>query len=196
MGGWLPRSDVVVRWPGVIKPGTTVNATISHQDWLPTLLAAAGDGEVKERLLEGMEVGDMMYKVHLDGYNFLPYLKGDVAEAPRKEFFYFADTGALEALRYNKWKMHFRLSPENIWDRGPELKVFPQLINLRSDPFEEGIGAMAYKDWMFKHVFTLVPAQAIVGRFLKTLAEYPPRQKAADFGLDRVMEQLHEAKQN
>ena len=110
--------------------------------------------------------------------------------------FYFADTGVLEALRYNKWKMHFRLSPENIWDRGPELKVFPQLINLRSDPFEEGIGAMAYKDWMFKHVFTLVPAQAIVGRFLKTLAEYPPRQKAADFGLDRVMEQLHEAKQN
>ena len=99
-------------------------------------------------------------------------------------------------MRYNKWKIHFRISPENIWDRGPELKVFPQLINLRSDPFEEGIDAMAYKVWMFEHVFALVPAQAIVGRFLESLKEYRPRQKVADFGLDRVMEQLYDAKQN
>jgi arylsulfatase A-like enzyme len=190
------RVPMFVRWPGVIEPGSTVNAIISHQDWLPTLLAAAGDPDVKDKLLDGMEVGDMTYKVHLDGYNFLPYLKGEEDEEPRKEFFYFADTGVLEALRFKNWKMHFRISPENIWDRGPELKVFPQLLNLRSDPFEEGIDAMAYKEWMFRHVFALVPAQAIVGRFLESLAEYRPRQKVADFGLDRVMEQLYDAKQN
>ena len=136
----------------------------------------------------------MTYKVHLDGYNFLPFLKGEEAKGPRREFFYFADTGVLEALRWNNWKMHFRISPENIWDRGPELKVFPQLLNLRSDPFEEGMGAMAYKEWMFKHVYALVPAQAIVGRFIQSLKDYPPRQKVADFGLDRVLEQLYDAK--
>ena len=99
-------------------------------------------------------------------------------------------------MRYDQWKMHFRISPENIWDRGPELKVFPQLINLRSDPFEAGIDAMAYKEWMFEHVFTLMPAQAIVARFLESLREFPPRQKVGSFGLDRVMEQIQNAKQN
>ena len=188
------RVPQFLRWPGVIKPGTKINDIISHQDWLPTLLAAAGDGEVKKKLRDGMTVGDMTYKVHLDGYNFLPYFKGEEDKGPRIEFYYFADTGVIEALRYNQWKMHFRLSPENIWDRGPELKVFPQLVNLRSDPFETGIDAMGYKIWMFEHVFALVPAQTIVGDFLKTLMDYPPRQKAADFGLDRVMAQIQNAK--
>jgi arylsulfatase len=113
------RVPQLVRWPGVVKPGTIINDIISHEDWLPTLLDAAGDGNVKEKLLQGMAVGHMSYKVHLDGYNFLPYLKGEVSEGPRKEFFYFADTGVLEALRYKQWKIHFRVSPENIYDRGP-----------------------------------------------------------------------------
>lgn len=190
------RVPQLVRWPGVIKPDTIINDIISHEDWLPTLLAAAGDADVKQKLLKGMNAGSMTYKVHLDGYNFLPYFKGEVNEGPRKEFFYFADTGVLEALRYGQWKIHFRLSPENIYDRGPVEKVFPQLVNLRSDPFEEGLDAMAYKEWMFEHIFVFVPAQDIVGNFLKTFQEYPPRQKPGSFGLDRVMEQIMNAKQN
>jgi len=190
------RVPQFVRWPGVIKPGTIINDIISHEDWLPTLLAAAGDAEVKQKLLKGMNAGNMTYRVHLDGYNFLPYFKGEEAEGPRKEFFYFADTGVLEAVRYKQWKIHFRTSPENIYDRGPEEKVFPQLVNLRGDPFEEGLGAMAYKEWMFERVFVLVPAQDLVGDFLSTFQEYPPRQKPGSFGLDRVMEQIMNAKQN
>jgi len=184
------RVPQLVRWPGIIEPGTIINDIISHEDWLPTLLAAAGDADVKKKLLEGMEAGEMTYKVHLDGYNFLPYFKGEVAEGPRMEFFYFADTGVLEAMRYKQWKMHFRLSPENIWDRGPILQVFPQVMNLRSDPFEAGIDAMAYKEWMFEHVFLLVPAQTYVGQFLNTLKEYPPRQAGGSFGMDKVLEHL------
>jgi len=191
------RVPQFVRWPGVIEPGTIINDIISHEDWLPTLVAAAGgSSNVKEELLKGKTVEDMTYKVHLDGYNFVPYLKGEVAEGPREEFFYFADDGTLEALRYKQWKMHFRISPENIYDRGPTLKVFPQLVNLRSDPFEMGLEAMAYKEWMFEHVFMLVPAQTYVGGFLKSFEEYPPRQKPGSFGLDRVMEQIMNSKQN
>jgi len=190
------RVPQFVRWPGVIKPGTVINDIISHEDWLPTLLAAAGDADVKQKLLKGMNAGNMTYKVHLDGYNFLPYFKGEDTEGPRKEFFYFADTGVLEAVRYKQWKIHFRISPENIYDRGPEEKVFPQLVNLRGDPFEEGLGAMAYKEWMFERVFVLVPAQDLVGNFLSTFQEYPPRQKPGSFGLERVMEQIMNAKQN
>lgn len=190
------RVPQFMRWPGVIEPGTVMNDIISHEDWLPTLLAAAGDTDVKEKLLKGMQVGNMNYKVHLDGYDFTPYFKGKVDKGPRKEFFYFADTGVLEALRYDKWKIHFRTSPENIYDRGPELKVFPQLVNLRSDPFEEGLEAMAYKEWMFEHVFMLVPAQHLVSEFLQTFREYPPRQKPGSFGLEEVMKQLYNSKQN
>jgi len=191
------RVPQFVRWPGVIEPGTIINDIISHEDWLPTLVAAAGgSSNVKEELLKGKRVEDMTYKVHLDGYNFVPYLKGEVAEGPREEFFYFADDGTLEALRYKQWKIHFRISPENIYDRGPTLKVFPQLVNLRSDPFEMGLEAMAYKEWMFEHVFMLVPAQTYVGGFLKSFEEYPPRQKPGSFGLDRVMEQIMNSKQN
>ena len=190
------RVPQVVRWPGVIKPGTRINDIISHEDWLPTLLAAAGDADVKEKLLKGMKVGNQKYKVHLDGYNFVPYFKGEVDEGPRKEFFYFADTGILEAMRYEQWKIHFRLSPENIWDRGPTLKVFPQLVNLRSDPFETGIDSMTYKEWMFEKLFVLVPAQAYVGQFLSTLKEFPPRQEVGSFGMDKVLEKLLNSKQN
>jgi arylsulfatase len=190
------RVPMFVRWPGVIKPGTKINDPISQLDWMPTLLAAAGDENVKENLLEGMRAGENEYKVHLDGYNFLPYFKGETDAGPRREFFYFADTGVLEALRYDNWKIHFRLSPENIYDRGPVEKVFPSLMNLRGDPFETGIDAMAYKEWMFERVFVLVPAQAIVGKFIASLQAYPPRQKIGSFGLDKVMDQINNSKQN
>ncbi len=184
------RVPQLVRWPGVIEPGTQINDIISHEDWLPTLLAAAGDADVTEKLVKGMKVGKMTYKVHLDGYNFLPYFKSEVAEGPRKEMFYFADTGVLQALRYNQWKIHFLLSPENIYDRGPVEKVFPQLVNLRSDPFETGVDAMAYKEWMFEKLFVLVPAQAYVGQFLSSFREFPPRQEVGTFGMEQVLETL------
>jgi arylsulfatase A-like enzyme len=190
------RVPLFVRWPGVIEPGTLNNDIISHEDWLPTFLAAAGEPDVKTKLLTGYKAGDTTYKVHLDGYNFLPHFKGEEAAGPRKEFFYFSDEGILEALRYNDWKIHFRLSPENIYDRGPTTKVFPIMMNLRGDPFEEGMDAMAYKTWMFEHIFALVPAQDIVGGFLKTLVEFPPRQKPGSFGIDKAMEQILNAKQN
>jgi arylsulfatase A-like enzyme len=184
------RVPQMVRWPGVIKPGKHVNAIVSLEDWLPTFLAAAGDPDVKTNLLSGAKVGDMTYKVHLDGYNLLPYFKGETAEGPRKEFFYFTDEGSLEALRYGDWKVHFRLSPENIWDRGATTKVFPLLVNLRSDPFETGIDAMAYKTWMFERLFVLVPAQDYVAKLLATFREFPPRQKPGSFNIDAVMNQL------
>ena len=190
------RVPMFVRWPGVIEPGTKINDPMSQLDWLPTLLAAAGDENVKEDLLDGLKVGENDYNVHLDGYNFLPYFKGETDKGPRREFFYFADTGILEALRYDNWKIHFRLSPENIYDRGPVEKVFPSLLNLRGDPFETGIDAMAYKEWMFERVFALVPAQGIVGEFIESLKAYPPRQKIGSFGLDKVMDQINNAQQN
>jgi arylsulfatase A-like enzyme len=190
------RVPMFVRWPGVIEPGTKVNVPMSQLDWLPTLLAAVGDEDVKENLLDGLKVGKNKYKVHLDGYNFLPYFKRETDKAPRREFFYFADTGALEALRYDNWKIHFRLSPENIYDRGPVEKVFPSLVNLRGDPFETGIDAMGYKEWMFERVFVLVPAQAVVGKFIASLQAYPPRQKIGSFSLDKVMDQINNSKQN
>jgi arylsulfatase A-like enzyme len=190
------RVPQLVRWPGVIEAGTVINDIISHEDWVPTLLAAVGDPNVKEKLLKGMPAGEKTYKVHLDGYNFLPYFKGEVDEGPRKEFFYFADSGVLEALRYGPWKIHFRISPENIYDRGTTEKVFPSLVNLRSDPFETGIDAMAYKEWMFEKVFVLVPAQAFVGQFLSTFKEFPPRQEVGTFGMEQVLKKLKSSKQN
>jgi arylsulfatase A-like enzyme len=190
------RVPMFVRWPGVIEPGTKINAPISQLDWMPTLLAAAGDPNIKAQLLDGKKVNKTKYNVHLDGYDFLPYFKGEAAKAPRREFFYFADTGVLEALRYDNWKIHFRLSPENIYDRGPVEKVFPTLLNLRGDPFETGVDAMAYKEWMFERVFALVPAQAVVGEFIASLKAYPPRQKVGSFGLEKVMDQIQNAKQN
>jgi arylsulfatase len=107
-----------------------------------------------------------------------------------KEIFYFADEGTLQALRYGDWKLPFRLAPENIWDRGTTSKVFPQLFNLRSDPFETGIDAMAYKTWMFEHIFVMVPAQAYVGQFLSTLKDFPPRQRPASYNMNKIMDQL------
>jgi arylsulfatase A-like enzyme len=180
----------MMRWPGVIKPGTVINEIISHDDWLPTLLAAVGDPDVKTKLLTGMKAGDQTYKVHLDGYNFLPYFKGEATEGPRKEIFYFSEEGRLEALRHGDWKIHFRLSNENPWFRDATTMIFPQLFNLRSDPFEAGIDSTFYKNWSFERIFALVPAQAYVGQFLGTLHEFPPRQRPGSFGLDRVMEQI------
>ena len=194
-GGW--RVPAMVRWPGVIEPGSISNEIMHHMDWMPTLVAAAGDPDVKESLLDGHTVGGTTYRVHLDGYNFLPYLKGEVEEGPRREIFYFTDDGDLSALRYNDWKMMFLqqrvMGTLEIWANPfVELRV-PLIFNLRRDPYERALfTSNTYYDWLIDRVYLLVPAQEYVGEFLKTFAEYPPRQKAASFSLEQVMDLLRE----
>ncbi|GHD26677.1 arylsulfatase [Halioglobus pacificus] len=192
-GGW--RVPAAVRWPGKIEAGSVSNEIMHHMDWLPTFLAAAGEADVKDKLLKGHRAIGRRYKVHLDGYNFLPYLTGESEEAPRREIFYFSDEGDLTALRYNDWKMIFMEQKEyetfRAWiEPFTPLRV-PLIFNLRRDPYERSYRTSnTYYDWMLDRVYLLVPAQDYVARFLQTFEEYPPRQKAASFSLDQVMEKL------
>ena len=195
-GGW--RVPSMVRWPGRIEAGSVSNEIMHHMDWLPTLLAAAGADDIKERLKEGgVRAIGRRYKVHLDGYNFLPLLTGEMDESPRKEIFYFSDDGDLTALRYEDWKLIFMEQKTEATFRAwmepfVPLRV-PLILNLRRDPFERGpITSNTYYDWVLDRAFLLVPAQAYVGQFLATFREFPPRQKAASFSLEQVMEQLTE----
>jgi len=166
-----------------------------HMDWLPTFLAAAGEPDVKEKLLTGHSAIGRNFKVHLDGYNFLPYLTGKAEQGPRKEIFYFSDDGDLTALRYQDWKMIFmEQRAEATFQAWIEpfvpLRV-PYIENLRRDPYERGmVTSNTYFDWLLDRAYLLVPAQAYVGQFLATFEEFPPRQKAASFSLDQVMEKL------
>jgi arylsulfatase len=192
-GGW--RVPAMVRWPGHIKAGTWSNEIMHHMDWLPTFLAAAGEPDIKEKLLTGRNAIDRNYKVHLDGYDFLPYLTGQAKQGPRKEIFYFSDDGDLTALRYQDWKLLFMEQRAEAtfqaW-REPFVPLrIPLLVNLRRDPYERGmVTSNTYDDWFLDRAYMLVPAQAYVGQFLMTFKEYPPRQKAASFSLDQVLEKL------
>ena len=194
------RVPCMIKWPGHIKPGTVENGIVSHLDWMPTLLAAAGVPDVKEQLLKGMKVGDATFKVHLDGYNMLPLLTGQTAKSPRQEFFYFNDDGELVALRYDNWKMVFseqRIPGTlRIWAEPFVTLRVPKIFNLRTDPYERAdITSNTYYDWLMDHVFILVPAQKVVGEFLATFKEYPPSQKAGSFSVDQVLEKLKEGAQ-
>ncbi|WP_162048219.1 arylsulfatase [Vibrio taketomensis] len=191
------RVPAMVRWPGKIEPGTVSNEIMHHMDWMPTFLAAAGSPDVKEKLLEGYQVGDTEYKLHLDGYNFLPYLTGEIEDAPREEIFYFSDDGDLTALRYNNWKLVFMEQRAKgtlqIWAEPFTVLRLPKIFNLRMDPYEVAdITSNTYYDWMLDRAYMLVPAQAYVGKFLETFEEFPPRQKPSSFSLDQVMEKLQE----
>ena len=192
-GGW--RVPSMVRWPGKIKPGEWNNEIVHHMDWLPTFLAAAGEADVKEKLLKGHKAAGRNFKVHLDGYNILPMLTGETQESQRKEIFYFSDDGDLTALRYNDWKMIFMEQKAQgtfrVWmEPFVPLRV-PLIENLRRDPYERAtITSNTYYDWLLDRAFLLVPAQAYVGQFLATFNDYPPRQKAASFSLDQVMEKM------
>jgi len=190
-GGY--RVPTVIRWPGVIEPGTVNNDIFSHMDMLPTLMAAVGVPDVKEQLMKGMRVGKKKFKVHLDGYDVTDALAGK-APSPRHEFFYFNDDGSLVALRYDQWKLVFqeqRAHGFDVWEEPfVELRL-PKLFNLRTDPFEEADHiAMDYGHWRIDRVFLLVPAQQYVGNFLATFKEFPPSQKVGSFSLDQVMEML------
>jgi len=191
------RVPAMVRWPGHIKAGSVSNKIISHMDWLPTFLAMAGDPDVNDKLLKGYQVGKKTFKIHLDGYNLLPYLTGQTTESPRKEFFYFSDDGDLLGLRYDNWKLVFAQQriegTMQIWAE-PFVKTrVPYMYNLRTDPYEHAsVTSNTYWDWLLDHAYLLVPAQAYVAKFLGTFREYPPRQKAASFSVDEVLQMLQQ----
>jgi arylsulfatase len=192
------RVPCMVRWPGKIKPGSVSNQIVSHLDWLPTLLAVAGDADVADKLLKGYKVEDMTYKVHLDGYNLVPYLTGQAEKCPREWFLYCNDDQQLVCLRYDNWKLVFmeQRTPGTllIWANPFTTLRVPKIYNLRLDPYERAdITSNTYYDWLLDHAFLLVPAQDFVGKFLMTFKEYPQRQKAASFNLDEIMQKLKEA---
>jgi arylsulfatase len=191
-GGY--RVPMLLRWPGKIEPGTQVNEIISHLDWFPTIAGALGDDDIKEKLKQGTQFGNKNFKVHLDGYNFLPYLESKTQEPPRNEFFYFSDTGDLLNLRYKQYKIVFaeqRAHGMEVWQDPFTFLRLPKIFILRSDPFEEademGIG---YPRWRFDRLFLLVPAQAYVAQFLQTFQEFPPRQTPASFSIDQVLAKM------
>jgi arylsulfatase len=193
-GGY--RVPCAIRWPGVIQPGTINNDIFSHEDMLPTLLAAAGDANVTSKLLKGMKVGAKTFKVHLDGYNQLPYLTGQQPTSARKEFIYFNDDGDLVAMRYENWKVVFeeQRAPGTlrIWaEPFTKLRV-PKIFNLRSDPYERAdVTSNTYYDWLMSDgAAVIISGPAVVSQFLATFKEYPPSQRAASFSVDQVMEQV------
>jgi len=191
-GAW--RVPCFLRWPGKIQPGSVLNGICSHQDMLPTLLAAAGDPNVSQKLLNGYQVGSKTFKVHIDGFNLLPYLTGQVKESPRESFFYVSDDGGIMALRHGDWKLVFqdqRALTTNVWAE-PFVKLrIPHMFSLRRDPFERAdFNSNVYWKWVVDHAFLLYGAQAIVAAQIENFVKYPPRQKAASFNLDSVMEQL------
>jgi arylsulfatase A-like enzyme len=190
-GGY--RVPCMIRWPGVIKPGTLVNDVAAHEDMAPTLLAAAGDKTVKEDLLKGKAYGATTFKVHLDGYNLMPVLKGE-GEWPRKEFVYWTDDGNVAALRYNNWKVTFlKQNAEGlaVWSHPFEELRAPLLENLRMDPFERAeYEGMDYERWYAEHMFAIAPAAGYVAQWMQSFRDFPPRQKPGSFNLDRVMEQM------
>ena len=187
------RVPTLIRWPGVIKAGTVYNQFFAHEDFVPTLAAAAGNAGIVEQCAKTCQLGGKSYKVHLDGYNLLPFFQGEAKESPRKEFLYWSDDGDLFAIRVNDWKISFIEQYHeglDIWLRSYEKLRGPLLYNLRSDPFERGPHSFLYSDWNARRVFAFVPAQAIVARFLETFKEYPIRAKPAAFNLDEVMRKL------
>jgi len=189
------RVPAMIRWPERIPAGVVTNEIISTMDLLPTFLAAAGDSDIKEKLLTGHQAGSKTFKVHLDGYNMLPFLTVEGERSPRNEFFYFSDDGDLVALRYDNWKMVFMEQRAKgtlqVWSDPFVALRLPKMFNLRTDPFEVAdITSNTYWDWLIDHAFLVVPVQSVVGDFLGTFKEFPPRQKAASFTVDQVMEKL------
>jgi arylsulfatase A-like enzyme len=191
------RVPAMVRWPGHIKPGQISNEIVAHHDWLPTLAAVAGDREVTEKLLKGYKTGGTTFKVHLDGYNLLPYLTGAEPKSPRVSFFYVNDDQQMTALRYDNWKLVFmeQRAPGTmrVWaEPFTNLRV-PKIFNLRTDPYERAdITSNTYYEWILERAYLATPAQAYVANFLSSFKDYPQRQKAASFNLDEVMRSMSE----
>jgi arylsulfatase A-like enzyme len=191
-GGW--RVPAFVRWPGKIKPGSVRNGIVSHQDWLPTLLAAAGEPDVSEKLLKGHKAGSKTFKCHIDGFNMLPYFCGEVDESPRKTFFYISDDGDILAIRHNDWKvvlLEQRAKTMQCWAEPFVHLRLPKMFHLRRDPFERADeNSNTYWDWLITHAYLIAGMQGLVSEQIESFKQFPPRQKPASFNLDRVMEQL------
>ncbi len=189
------RVPCLIRWPGVVKPGSTINGIFAGEDWLPTLLAAAGAPDIKAQLLRGHTAGATTFKVHLDGYDQTAMLSGK-GPSTRKEFFYFSDDGDLLAVRYERVKIHFavqRATGINVW-REPFVSLrAPVFYDLEVDPFERGDVGFGYDRWWYERSYLALPAQAIVGRFLVTFKDFPPRQKPGSFTIDQALEKMASA---
>jgi arylsulfatase A-like enzyme len=198
------RVPCLIRWPGVIKPGTIVNDVCAHEDFIPTFAAAAGETGIVEKLVGGATLNGKTFKVHLDGINLLPFLKGEVKQSPREEFLYWSDDGDLMAIRVRDWKVAFleqnnESSPQmplGVWQGQFNKLRAPALYNLRSDPFEKSTGSIYYGGWVAHRMFLLVPAQAIVAKWLESFKEFPPRAKAASFTVSDAMEKITTASAN
>jgi len=189
------KTTLVSSWLEVCDCPTAWLSLEAHKDWLPTILAAAGEPDVKKKLLQGHQAGDKSFKVHIDGYNLLPYLTGEEEKSPRPGFTYFSDDGDLTAMRYDNWKIVFmeQRTPGTlqIWAEPFVPLRLPKLLNLRTDPYERAdVTSNTYYQWALERAYILVPAQSIVAEFLATFAEFPPRQKAASFSVDQVMAKL------
>jgi arylsulfatase len=189
------RVPAVVRWPGVIEPGTVINDIFHHMDWIPTILAALGEPDVKEKLLTGYEAAGKTFKVHLDGYNQLPLLKGE-GPGSRHEIHYITDEGDYAAFRYKKWKISFLTQEHNgfdVWDAPYTYHRAPRICDLRADPFEfaqQANASWAWQQWMFRHCYIFIPAQGYVGKFIKSFKEFPPRSLPASFSVGDALKMI------
>ena len=192
------RVPAMVRWPGHIPAGVVLNDIVSHNDWFVTFLAAAGNTTIADELKQGKELNGTEYKVHLDGFNQLEYITGEAEKSPRQYFFYVSDDGDLTALRFDNWKLVFleqrKEGTLGVWLEPYTVLRSPKLFNLRTDPFEQAdITSNTYYDWMFEHVWVIIPAQAFVMRMAASLQEFPPRQASASFTVTAMLEKMKSA---
>jgi arylsulfatase A-like enzyme len=188
----------MVRWPGRIPAGVVSNEIVQHHDWLPTFLAAAGEPDIVEKLKQGHEAAGKTFRVHIDGFNLLPYLTGEVDKSPRQLFVYFSDDGDVLALRFDNWKVVFMEQRAQgtlqLWAEPFVALRVPKLFNLRTDPFERAdVTSNTYYDWFVDNDYIALAATAVMTEFLQTFREFPPRQKAASFTIDQAMAKLEAA---
>src|SRR5262245_7190393 len=192
------RVPLLVRWPGKIPAGVVTNEIVQHHDWLPTFCAIAGDADIPKKLLKGHKAGDKTFKVHIDGFNLLPFLTVKGEKSPRKGFMYFSDDGDLVAVRVGNWKSVFMEQRSRgtleLWAEPFTTLRVPKLYNLRTDPFERAdVTSNTYWDWYMSKAYMILAAQAIVAQFLATFEDFPPRQKAASFTIDQALEKMADA---
>jgi arylsulfatase len=189
------RVPELIRWPGKIPAGVVSNEIVQHHDWLPTFLAAAGEPDIVETLKAGHTAGEKTFRVHIDGYNLLPYLTGEVEKSPRQGLVYFSDDGDVLALRFDNWKVVFMeqrvQGTLQIWAEPFVALRVPKLFNLRTDPFERADGTSnTYYDWFVDNLYIALAATFALNQFLETFVEYPPRQRAASFTIDQAVAKL------
>ena len=192
------RVPEMIRWSGKIEAGAISNEIVQHHDWLPTLLAAAGEPDSVEKLKAGHTIGDKTYKVHIDGYSLLPYLTGEEEKSPRQGFIYFSDDGDVLGLRFDNWKAVFMEQRATgrfqIWMEPFVALRVAKLFNLRMDPFERAdVTSNTYFQWMIENPYLVLAATTVVTQFLETFKEFPPRQKAPSFSIDQAVEKMEHA---